>query len=171
MSGRNQENLRELFERFVDPEQAADAANDIERGDELLHQWPAPEPSGELLAQIKGQIARRLAHRGRRHVRWFASRAAAVAAAFVIAASVWTAVHRDAGTGATARAASFIPASLWESTNIAADDLRLATLTAEVERIENDFKSLLLDESGGDESVIEDAEMELMDIQGEFWKG
>jgi len=170
MSGRNQENLRDLFERFVDSEQTAHAVDDIERGEEILHQWPAPKPSGELLAQIKSQIARRLVHRGRRHVRWFASRAAAIAAAFVIVASVWTAVHRDAGTGA-ARAASLIPASLWESTNIAADDLRLATLTAEVERIENDFKSLLLGESASDESAIDDAEIELMDIQGEFWKG
>lgn len=159
-----------MFERFVDSEQAADAVDDIERGEEILHQWPAPEPSGELLAQIKSQIAQRLAHRGRRHVRWFASRAAAIAAAFVIAASVWTALHRDAGSG-VARAASLIPAALWESNNIAADDLRLATLTAEVERIENELRSLLLDESASDESAIDDAEIELMDIQGEFWKG
>src|SRR3990172_1841848 len=161
MSGRNQENLRDLFERFVDSEQAADAVDDIERGEEILHQWPAREPSGELLAQIKSQIAQRLAHRGRRHVRWFASRAAAIAAAFVIAASVWTALHRDAGSG-VARAASLIPAALWESNNIAADDLRLATLTAEVERIENELRSLLLDESASDESAIDDAEIELM---------
>ena len=153
-----------MFERFVDSEQAEHAVDDIERGEEILHQWPAPEPSG------KSQIAQRLAHRGRRHVRWFASRAAAIAAAFVIAASVWTALHRDAGSG-VARAASLIPAALWESNNIAADDLRLATLTAEVERIENELRSLLLDESASDESAIDDAEIELMYIQGEFWKG
>jgi hypothetical protein len=170
MSGKNQENLRDLFERFVDSEQAERAVEDIKRGEEILHQWPAPKPSGELLAQIKSQIGRRLVHRGRRHVRWFASRAAAIAAAFVIIGSVWTGLHRDGGPG-VARAASLIPAALWESNNIAADDLRLATLTAEVERIENEMKSLLLGEGASDESAIDDAEIELMNIQGEFWKG
>ena len=159
-----------MFERFVDSEQAERAVEDIKRGEEILHQWPAPEPSGELVAQIKSQIGRRLVHRGRRHVRWFASRAAAIAAAFVIIGSVWTGLHRDGGPG-VARAASLIPAALWESNNIAADDLRLATLTAEVERIENEMKSLLLGEGASDESAIDDAEIELMNIQGEFWKG
>ena len=170
MNDRNGENLTDLFERFVDSERAQEAVDDIERGDDILRRWPAPEPSDELLAQIKERTAARLVHSGHRHLRWFASRAAGIAAAFVIIASVWTGLQRNAGPG-VASAASLIPTAIWESNNIAADDLRLASFTAEVERIENELKTLLLDESGNDEAAITEAEIELMDIQGEFWKG
>jgi len=170
MKDRNEENLRDLFEQFFDSEQAADAADDIERGEEVLRRWPAPEPSGEVLAQIKSEMAGRLVRSGRRHVRWFASRAAGIAAAFVIIASVWTGLQRDGGPG-VASAGSLIPSAIWESNNIAADDLRLAAFTAEVERIENELRSLLLDEGGSDQSILDEAELELINIQGEFWKG
>ena len=88
----------------------------------------------------------------------------------MIIASVWTGLNREGGPG-VASAASLIPTAIWESNNIAADDLNLASFTAEVERIESELKSLLLDESGSDESFLNEAEIELMDIQGEFWKG
>lgn len=168
MNDRNEEKLRDLFERFGDSRQARQAVDDIERGEELLRRWPAPEPSEELLAQIKTEMAGRLVRSGRRHVRWFASRAAGIAAAFVIIASVWTALQKDGPGDAYA---GRIPTAIWESDNIAVDDLRLASFTAEVERIENELKSLLLDESGSDKSVLDEAEIELMDLQGEFWKG
>jgi len=157
-----------LFERFGDSRQAREAVDDIEQGEELLRRWPAPEPSEELLARIKTEMAGRFVRSGRRHVRWFASRAAGIAAAFVIIASVWTGLNREPGV---AKAGSLIPTAIWESDNIAVDDLRLASFTAEVERIENELKSLLLDENAGDQSVIDEAELELIDIQGEFWKG
>ncbi len=170
MNERNEENLRDLFARFVDSERAEDAVDDIERGEDVLRRWPAPEPSVELLAQIKSEMGGRLVRSGRRHVRWFASRAAAIAAAFVIIASVWTGLQKDSVTS-VASAGSLIPSAIWESDNIAVDDLRLATFTAEVERIENELQSLLLDEGGNDQSAIDEAELELIDIQGEFWKG
>jgi len=170
MNERNEENLRDLFERFVDSEQAEEAVDDIERGEAVLRRWPAPEPSGDLLARIKNEMAGRLVRSGRRHVRWFASRAAAIAAAFVIIASVWTGVQRDGGPG-VASARSLIPSAIWESDNIAVDDLRLATFTAEVERLENELKSLLLDETSSERTVLDEAEIELMDLKGEFWQG
>lgn len=170
MNDRNEENLRDLFERFVDSEQAREAVADIERGEDVLRQWPAPEPRVELLAEIKSEMAGRLVRSGRRHVRWFASRVAGIAAAFVIIASVWTGLHKSGGPGVVV-ASSLIPTAIWESDDISADDLRLATFTAEVERIENELRSLLLDENGSDESVLDEAEIELIDLEGEFWKG
>ena len=133
-----------MFERFLDSEQAEDAIDDIRRGEEILRQWPAPAPSNELLSRIKSEMAGRLIRSGRRHIRWFASRAAGIAAAFVIIASVWTGLHRPGGPG-VANAASLIPTAIWESNDIAADDLRLATFTAELECIENEMKALLAD--------------------------
>jgi len=169
MKDRNEENLRDLLARFMDSEQANEAAEDIEFGEELLRRWPAPEPSEELLSDIKVNMTRRLAHRSRRHVRWFASRAAGIAAAFVIFAGVWTGINKE--TVPPAKAASLIPTAIWESDNIAIDDLNLALFRAEVERIEGELKSLLLDEGSNEESTLREAEIELMDIESEFWKG
>ncbi len=106
--------MRDLFARFVDSGQANEAADDIGRGDDLLRRWPAPEPSDELLTQIKGQMADRLVRSGRRHVRWFASRAAGIAAALVIVASVWTGLNREHGSVPKDRVfASLIPTAIW----------------------------------------------------------
>ena len=169
MDRRNGENLRELFERFVDAGQAKEAAEDIERGEQLLRRWPAPEPRAELLALIKAEMGARLAHRRSHRLRWFASRAAGIAAAIVIAASVWTGVNRDAGPGVMG--ASLIPTAIWEGENIEVDDLRLASLNAEVEGIENEVRALQQDESRSSESAVDEVEMELLEIDGEFWKG
>jgi hypothetical protein len=169
MDLRNRENLRELFERFVDAGQAKEAAEDIERGEQMLRRWPAPEPREELLALIKAQMGARLAHRRSRRLRWFASRAAGTAAAIVIAASVWTGVNRDGGP--TVMVASLIPTAIWEGENIEVDDLRLASLNADVEGIENEVRALQQDESRSSESAVDEVEMELLEIEGEFWKG
>ncbi len=169
MDRRNGENLRELFERFVDARQAKEAAEDIERGEQILRQWPAPEPRAELLALIKTEMGARLAHRRSRHLRWFASRAAGIAAAIVIAAGVWTGVNRDAGPGVMV--ASLIPTAIWESENIVLDDLQLTLLSAEVERIESEVRDLQQNESRSSESAVDEVEMELLEIEGEFWKG
>jgi ferric-dicitrate binding protein FerR (iron transport regulator) len=169
MDRRNGENLRELFERFVDAGQAKEAAEDIERGEQMLRQWPAPEPRAELLALIKAEMGARLAHRRSHRLRWFASRAAGIAAAIVIAASVWTGIDRDAGPGVMV--ASLIPTAIWEGENIVLDDLGLASLNADVEGIENEVRALQENGSRSSESAVDEVEMELLEIDGEFWKG
>ncbi len=169
MDRRNGEDLRELFERFVDGEQAKEAAEDIKRGEQMLRRWPAPEPRAEFLALIKAEMGARLAHRRSRQLRWFASRAAGIAAAIVIAASVWTAVNRDVGP--SVMVASLIPTAIWEGENIVLDDLGLASLNAEVEGIENEVRALQQDGSRSSESAVDEVEMELLAIEGEFWKG
>jgi len=169
MDRRNGEDLRELFERFVDAGQAKEAAEDIERGEQLLRRWPAPEPRAELLALIKAEMGTRLAHRRSHRLRLFASRAAGIAAAIVIAASVWTGVNRDAGPRAIV--ASLIPTAIWEGENIVLDDLGLASLSAEVDGIENEVRALQENGSRSSESTVDEVEMELLEIDGEFWKG
>jgi hypothetical protein len=68
--------------------------------------------------------------------------------------------------------ASIIPVSIWESDDIAADDMDLAGYTVEIEQIENELMAL---QSGREEldseSAVTEMEMELMETEGEFWKG
>jgi hypothetical protein len=169
MDRRNGEDLRELFERFVDAGEAKEAAEDIDRGEQILQRWPAPEPRAELLALIKAEMGARLAHRRSHRLRWFASLAAGIAAVIVIAASVWTAVNRNVGPHVMV--ASLIPTAIWEGENIVLDDLGLASLNADVERIENEVRALQENGSRSSESAVDEVEMELLEINGEFWKG
>ncbi|MHC4418837.1 MAG: hypothetical protein ACYSU6_09675, partial [Planctomycetota bacterium] len=65
-----------------------------------------------------------------------------------------------------------IPATTWDSNNLAEDDDYSATLVAEIEQIERDLLALQLDENGGNGlSVVEVLEMELNEIDSDFWKG
>ena len=96
----------------------------------------------------------------------------AVAAAAVIVAGVWIGRNgRPPTDGSQGYTATIIPAELWDSDNVSADDLGLASFTAEVERIENELKSLVTGETPDSGSDIEDLEMEFREIEGEFWKG
>jgi hypothetical protein len=68
--------------------------------------------------------------------------------------------------------ASIIPAAVWESDDVVADDVELVYFNSEIRRIEAEMRTL----ESGDVDVaptgsIEDIEMELMQIETEFWKG
>ena len=51
------ENLRELIEKFMDAQKAQMYIEDIESGEQLLSDHPAPEPDDMLIANIKANIA------------------------------------------------------------------------------------------------------------------
>ena len=80
MAERKDENLKELFENFVGPEQAKQAAEDIQRVEQMLEENPAPEPSEELQWQIKERICVALEKRRKVRSYWMpVYRAVAVA--------------------------------------------------------------------------------------------
>ena len=58
MDRRNGENLRELFERFVDSGQAKEAAEDIERGEQIMKnvQGIFEQPALERAALIRAEF-------------------------------------------------------------------------------------------------------------------
>ncbi|MHC4594656.1 MAG: hypothetical protein ACYS19_06890, partial [Planctomycetota bacterium] len=60
MNGQNKENLKELFERFADAEQAEKCVEDVQKAEQILREYPAPEPDDMLIANIKAEIAMRL---------------------------------------------------------------------------------------------------------------
>ena len=169
MNDKQRENLRELIERFGEGDSVRDMLGDIEQGEGFLRGYPAPEPSAEVLAVIKRRMVVRALHR-RRFSQRMSFRAAAVAAAVIVVAMVWNSRQGGDGGGPTVVFAG-IPTAIWESDNIAADDLRLASFVAEIERLENEVKALLSGESSSDELTLDEVEMELLEIEGDFWKG
>ncbi len=173
MENRNHENLRELFEKFFDAEQAESCVEDVQKAEQIFREHPAPEPDDMLIANIKAEIAMRLqaarAHRFRRIIYEVAGAAAAI---IIVAAVSLQLFEKDApGPGGTVYA-SLIPTAIWESDDIAADDEDLAVFTAQIEQIEDEVQALQSGEdTGNGDSTIAELEMELIEINSDFWKG
>jgi hypothetical protein len=167
---RNPEDIQSLLGRFFSAEEVEAAAEDIRVGEQILQAAPPPAPDRELLDFIKAEIAARLARRRRLALVYRGvAAAAAVAIVTVIALLGRSPVTLDVPNVAYA---SIIPAAVWESDDVAAEDLELLYFNSEIQRIETQMRAL----EAGDDSVVpagsvEEIEMELMQIETEFWKG
>lgn len=172
MNSQNEENLKELFEKFFTDEEAQRAVEDIQKAEQILREHPAPEPDDILIANIKAEIAMRLPPRRAGVFRRIAYKAAAVAAAVIIVAAICVSLLEKADESEKAVYASIIPPAIWESDDIVTDDVDLATLTAEIEQIEDEVLALQWGENGGNgDRAVTELEMELIEIDSDFWKG
>jgi hypothetical protein len=172
-NGQNNGDLRELFGQFFDAEEAKRAVEDVREGERILREHGAPGPDGELVADIKAEIGVALAVRKTNAFRRAVYKVAAVAAAIIIAAAISVRLsERGNGEAEPVVAASMIPAAVWESNDIAVDDVELATIVGEVDELEGDVLALELGENGGNGyEAIEELEVELEEVEGVFWKG
>ena len=174
MDNQNQENLKELFTRFYDAEQAESCVEDLCTGERIFDVHAAPEPDARLIASIKANIASSLSQRKAKRFRRRLYEAAGVAAAIVVLAitSVQLLDKSDLPLGKEVYTASLLPTVIWESDDIAADDADLAVFTAEVDQIEYEIHTLQSgEESIESEGTLTELEMELAEINDEFWKG
>jgi|GEM_PF-309078 len=174
MDAQDRENLKELIERFFEAGQAESCGEDFRKAEQILREYPAPEPDDMLIANIKADIAMRLGSRRATRLRRLLCDAAGVAAAIVILATVsmelFVASNRQ--RGGSVYTASIIPTAVWESDDIAADDADLAVFTAEIEQIEHEVLTLQAGEEAGEsESTLTELEMELAELNSDFWKG
>lgn len=173
MNGQSEENLKELFEKFVDSEQAEEAVEEIRKAEQILRENPAPQPDSELIADIKAEVTGALLHRKENAFRRAVYKVAVVAAAVIVLAVVNVKLFKKGnGIPEGPVRAAIIPVSIWESEDIRADDANLATLIAETEQIEGELRALQLGENGvnGDKELVE-LEMRLIEVSGDFWKG
>jgi hypothetical protein len=171
MNDGNQENLKELFEKFLDAEQAESCAEDVQKAEQILREHPAPEPDDMLIASIKAEIAMRLPA-GRTYVfKQIANKVVGIAAAVIILTAIGLRLFDKGGNGV--QYATIIPTAIWESDDIAAADANLVIFTAEIEQIEDEVLTLQLGEDDGNgEGSITELEMELIEINNsDFWKG
>lgn len=166
MNGETKENLRDLFEKFLDSEQAVE---DIQKGERILRESAAPEPDDELIADIKAEIAVRLLHKKENA---FVYKAAAIAAGFIILAIMTVKLFETEIVQPPKSVSNLImPKAVWESERLADDGADSATLVADVEQVESDLLALQSDENGGNGEAVTELEMELTEINSDFWKG
>ncbi|MDD5327145.1 MAG: hypothetical protein PHY02_04940 [Phycisphaerae bacterium] len=165
MNGQN-ENLKELFEKFVEGEQAEQAAEDIRKGEQILGGNPAPQPDDELIANIKAEIAVSLYNKKQDTLRRTAYKMMAVAAGFMLLAVISVKLFEK--NSIEPERAVNSPAALSAVWDNSADE----TLTAEIEQIESDLFAMQSSEnsSNGSEAVTE-LEMEMIETNNDFWKG
>jgi hypothetical protein len=172
MNVRNEENLKGLFERFLGSKEAEEAVEDVRRGEQILREQRAPEPDKKLVADIKAEIAIGLPRRKARAFKAIAYKVAATAAVVIVMTSIGVKLFEKGGEPERVITASVMPTAIWESERLADDDVDLVSLTAEIEQIEKDLLAVQLGENGGNgrEDVTE-LEMELVEIDSDFWKG
>ncbi len=169
----NKEDPRQLFEKFLDPEQAGQAAQDLRTGEQILVRYPAPAPDNRTIAGIKLKISGALLRkRANKHKQIGYKAVVAAAAVIIVAALTITLVEKAAVESETAAYSSKIAKVIWDSDNVADDDADLALLTAEIEQIESQHLALQLSENGGNgHTEVAELETELIEINSDFWKG
>jgi len=165
------ENLRELLVGFMDEAAARQTAEDIEKGEEILGAYSAPQPDERVLAEVKKNVVAAL--RQRRTVVFQRRILIGAVAAAVILIAVITQMHYDnlqnsRQTRIVARSVS-IPSQVWEG----ADDADVTVLRAEIENIQSELSGAQSDSisTGGTNSAAGDLETELIEVNGDMWKG
>ena len=172
MNDRYEDNLKELFERFISAEDAQRCTEDIIRAERILKDNPAPEPNEELLAAINNKIAENLRLRHEHIFRRFAYKLAPVAAVFVVLAAVGVRMLKEGSGPVELVQGPIISAKVWNSDNVAADDRNLVILTTELDEIEMEVMTLELGENGGStRSAITELEMDFAEISRNIWEG
>jgi len=170
MRDRAHENLIELLQRFMDEPAAQTAHEDIQAGERWLDDAPpTPAPNARLLATIKTQMAVSALRRHRMRRLFHASLAAAAA---VVVLSLIGLLGPGSASRPRISYAAILPAAIWESDDITADDLDLVYFSSEIRQIEAQMRSLDAEESDtGVGGGPEELETELLAIQTELWKG
>ena len=173
MNGQNKENLKNLFEKFLNSKEAEKAADDIRKGEQMLRKYPAPEPDRGLIADIKTEVTAGLLRKKTNAFRKTVYKVTAVAAAVIIITAISVRLfEKGAGVPEKVIAGAVIPEAIWESEDLADDDADLAILAAEIEQIEEEILASRLGENGGNGGEdITELEIELIAINSDFWKG
>jgi len=166
MNLNNDKNLKQLFEKFFNAEQAGQMEQDLHKGEQLLRKYPAPEPDKGLIAQIKSKIAKVVLARRINIPSRTMYKSVLVAAVFIILAAVTAKLFQSANTNpGKLNTASIVPESIW-------DDNALSVLRADVEQVESDLLELQLGENDGrDQPDVSEMEIKLVEINNDFWKG
>jgi len=174
MNNQNQENLKELFEKYLDAKQAQRYVEDVQKAEEILCENPALEPDDMLIANIKAEIAMRLPGRRTYVFEHIAYKALSIAAVVIFITGIGLRLF-DSGAPepGSVKYASIIPTAIWESDDIAASDADLVMFITEIEQIEDELLALQFGEDDGNgDSTITELEMELIEINNsDFWKG
>ena len=167
MNNSANENLRKLLAGFMDEAAARQTADDIEKSEEILGAYSAPQPDERVLAEVKKNVVAAL--RRRRTVVLQSKILGAAVAAAVIVVSVLTLMRygNPPNSHQTRMFAASIPSRVWEG----ADAADVTILKAEIENIQSELSGAQSDDGGNTSTAVGDLETELIEVNGDMWKG
>ena len=161
------ENLEELLSGLLNETEAAKAMSDIKTGDAVLAGSISPSPDEAVVRGIKRQIKNRLwLSKRRRFVRRTSE--AVVAAVLVIGVLIGLVITQSRHDGGTA-----LNLNIWEDSTLEEIEINpeYALLVGEIEEIEASLLSIRLDEDSSEYDDLLEIEMEMLEMEGNFWKG
>jgi hypothetical protein len=162
------ENLKELLNKFYAEAEAAKAKEDILRGEQIISDNPSPQPDEKLISEIKSRVSVELAKQDKRGVRTYLRTALAAAAAILIVSGLIVMYNHKTvkPTGGPIISQAGI-----EDSDFTADDAELAVLAADIEALEDEILALRLGGNGTERMNADEIEIELLEINEDFWKG
>ncbi len=179
MSIKNEDNLNKLLSAFMDSDSAEMAAEDFRQVDLIFEKYESAEPDSRLLKNIKADIRRELNHSKASMFKTAMLRFAAVAAVFLIAASVWFVMNQNTPQQNQVQAVAKVTntastaTSIWDSEDVTSDDAQYETFKQEIEQIESEIVAIKCETESTiyGESELTEIENDLIEIQSDFWKG
>jgi hypothetical protein len=167
MNNSANENLRKLLAGFMDEAAARQTAEDIEKGEEILGANQSPQPDERVIAEVKKTVVAAL-RRQRSVVLQRRILGAAVAAAMImVSVLALTKYVNQPPSGQTRVVATAISARVWDG----ADDTDVTVLKAEIENIQSELSGAQSDDGSSGSTAVGDLEAELIEVNGNMWKG
>lgn len=164
-----EENLRDLLSKFYTEAEAAQAQEDILRGEQIFAQNAAPQPEASVISNIKLRISSELAKRQRRSVGvYIGAGLTAAAAGILIGFGLFVMEHQREGQPVGGEVVS---EPIWEVEDFSTDDPQMAILAADVQAVADEVLALRLDENGSEGTGVDELEIEWLEMDSDFWKG
>ncbi|MGB7582965.1 MAG: hypothetical protein WBL85_11025 [Sedimentisphaerales bacterium] len=168
MNNSANENLRELLAGFMDEAAAQQTAEDIEKGEEILGANQSPQPDERVLAEVKKNVVAAVRRRRIVVLQKKILGTAVAAAVIVVSVLVLMRYGNSQNSQQTRIIAASIPARVWEG----ADDADVTVLKAEIENIQSELSGAQSDDNNVNGSTsVGDLETELIEVNGDMWKG
>ncbi|MBC8482114.1 MAG: hypothetical protein H8D47_05555 [Planctomycetes bacterium] len=163
----------ELFAQLANSEEAKIFAQNVEWADEKFDSQPLPQLKNSALESLKAKVDVAIAVQKAVNMRRVVYKAAAVAAVFAVVSVLLIKTYQPQGIrNIQIIELAAVSSAVWQSEDITSDDPDLATLSAETEDIENDLVTIDTETYFDDQtSRIDDLELELINIDSDFWKG
>ncbi len=168
MDAKNNENLRELIEKLVDSDEVQRYISDIQAGEQILHDYPAPEPDDMLIANIKAEIALNILPR---KVKLFRKvyKAVAIAAAVVIISVISIGLFEKQKNPEIVVPPTIVSASIFDKIDVNFEYIKTA-----IDQVQNNLIALETSKDDIDNSIenINDLEIQNATLSSsDFWEG
>ncbi len=172
MNNKTNENIEELFSRFLEGEDARQAADDIRKGEQILRDNPAPEPDYILIENIKRQMAQKSARQTRAvGLHRVIYRAAAVAAAIIIVLGISQKISDNGGRIDIGDPPIVkVKETQWDR-EVASMNASISLLSEEIEQSQNALLGISSTTGINLINSADELETDLIEIASDFWKG